>query len=228
MPAAPLPASQEPAPLDAPRSRGDLFWTFSLMALQGFGGVMAIVQRELVEKRRWISNVQFVEDWAVAQILPGPNVVNLALMIGGRYFGVGGALTALTGLLLFPTLAVLALAVGFGAVADWPSAQGALRGMGAVAAGLLTATGIKLMSALKVNVMGMRTCLALVALTFVAAALLHVPMVWLVFGLGLCSCLWAWRCLGLRARAEAARAQARAAAAPPPADAGQAPGAAEP
>jgi len=205
MSAAPLPAPEESAPLNAPRSRADLFWSFSWLALQGFGGVLAIIQRELVEKKRWMTTAQFVEDWAVAQILPGPNVVNLALMIGGRYFGVGGALSALTGMLLFPTLAVLALAVAFGAVADVPSAQGALRGMGAVTAGLLIATGIKLMSALKTNIMGPRLCLALAAASFVAVALLRVPMVWLVFGLGLLSCLWAWRCLGGRARAESAQ-----------------------
>ena len=65
-------------PLQQPRSKTDLFVSFTLLALQGFGGVLAVVQRELVEKKRWMTREQFVEDWAVAQILPGPNVVNLA------------------------------------------------------------------------------------------------------------------------------------------------------
>jgi chromate transporter len=211
MPPASPSAPEESAPLAAPRSRGDLFWTFSLMALQGFGGVMAVVQRELVEKKRWMSSAQFLEDWSVAQILPGPNVVNMSLMIGGRHSGAGGAMAALGGMLLFPTLGVLALAVAFGAMADWPSAQGALRGMGAVAAGLLTATGIRLMTALKANVMGLRACLALVALSFALVGLLRVPMVWLVFGLGPLSCLWGWRCIGLRAQAGAAGAKPKTA-----------------
>ena len=43
-----------------------------------------MVQRELVEKKRWMTNEEFVEDWAVAQIMPGPNVVNLSIMIGDR------------------------------------------------------------------------------------------------------------------------------------------------
>jgi chromate transporter len=196
-----LSVTEEPQPLNAPRSRADLFWSFSWLALQGFGGVLAVVQRELVEKKRWMSNAQFVEDWAVAQILPGPNVVNLALMIGGRYFGAGGAFSALAGMLFFPTLVVLAVAAAFGAVADLQAAQGALRGMGAVAAGLLMATGIKLMAALRLNVMGRRLCLALAALSFVAVALLRVQMIWLVLGLGPLSCLWAWRCLGVQAGA---------------------------
>jgi chromate transporter len=125
-----------------PQSRTDLFISFSILALQGFGGVLAVVQRELVEKKQWLTRDEFLEDWAVAQILPGPNVVNLSLMIGDRYFGFSGALAALAGMLAFPLLIVLALAALMGGVADAPAVQGALRGMGAVAAGLIAATGI--------------------------------------------------------------------------------------
>jgi chromate transporter len=53
----------------------ELYWAFTILALQGFGGVLAVVQRELVEKKRWLTTEEFVEDWAVAQIMPGPNVV---------------------------------------------------------------------------------------------------------------------------------------------------------
>ena len=70
-----------------PRSPADLFWSFTWLALQGFGGVLAVVQRELVEKKRWMTNEEFVEDWAVAQIMPGPNVVNLSLVTADRTFG---------------------------------------------------------------------------------------------------------------------------------------------
>jgi len=77
-----------------PASLRQLFWAFSALALQGFGGVLAVVQRELVERKQWLSQKEFLEDWAVAQILPGPNVVNLSLMWGGRYFGWRGACVA--------------------------------------------------------------------------------------------------------------------------------------
>jgi chromate transporter len=70
--------------------------------------VLAVVQRELVERKQWLTPEEFVEDWAVAQIMPGPNVVNLSLMIGDRYFGLRGALTALAGMLCVPLLVVLA------------------------------------------------------------------------------------------------------------------------
>ncbi|MES2952034.1 MAG: chromate transporter [Pseudomonadota bacterium] len=189
------PDSDAPAGAIHPRpaSKTDLFFSFSVLALQGFGGVLAIVQRELVEKKQWLTQEEFLEDWAVAQILPGPNVVNLSLMIGDRYFGFAGALAALAGMLTFPLVIVLALAAVFGGVADTAAAQGALRGMGAVAAGLIAATGIKLIGALKRNVMGLAVCWGFAVLSFVAIALLRVPLVWVLLGVGGLACTWAYR-----------------------------------
>ena len=192
----PLPARTATAERPRPASLGDLFWSFTWLALQGCGGVLAIGQREPVEKKQWLTREQFLEDWAVAQILPGPNVVNLSLMIGDRYFGLRGALVALAGMLTFPLLIVLLLAAVFTGISDSPGAQGALRGMGAVAAGLITATGLKLISALKTNVLGRVVCGALAVLTFIAVALLHVPLIWVLLGLGGLAWAWAYRQLG--------------------------------
>ncbi|MCF3971853.1 chromate transporter, partial [Pseudomonas aeruginosa] len=89
----------------------DLFVSFTVLALQGFGGVLPVVQRELVERKRWLTHEEFIEDWAVAQIMPGPNVVNLALTLGARWFGLRGALAAISGLLAMPLVLVLLLAV---------------------------------------------------------------------------------------------------------------------
>ena len=180
-------------PLAQPLSKTDLFNTFSRMALQGFGGVLTVVQRELVERKRWMTTAQFVEEWSVAQIMPGPNVVNLCLMIGGRYFGLPGALAALAGLLFLPLLLVLTLAIAFGGVSDSAYAQGALRGMGAVAAGLITATGLKLTSALPHNVMGLGACLVFAVLTFVGVGLLRLPLAWVLLGLGAVAGIFAYR-----------------------------------
>ncbi len=180
-----------------PQSKTDLFMSFSILALQGFGGVLAIVQRELVEKKQWLTLDEFLEDWAVAQILPGPNVVNLSLMIGDRYFGLAGALAALAGMLAFPLVVVLALAAVFGGIADTAAAQGALRGMGAVAAGLITATGIKLIAALRRNPMGLAVCWALAIATFIAIGLLRWPLLWVLLGIGGLASVWAYRQLGI-------------------------------
>ena len=90
-PAAPVPAPSVRRP--RPESLADLFLSFTVLALQGFGGVLAVVQRELVEKKRWMTREEFVEEWSVAQIMPGPNVINLAVGIGARHFGLRGAMT---------------------------------------------------------------------------------------------------------------------------------------
>ncbi|VWX63658.1 Chromate transporter [Burkholderiales bacterium 8X] len=190
------PASPAAAATDArpqPRSPRDLFVSFTWLALQGFGGVLAIVQREIVEKKRWLTNEEFLEDWAVAQVLPGPNVINLALMLGDRYFGLRGAMAALAGMLTVPLVVILALAVLYAQFAGNPQVAGALRGMGAVAAGLIAATGIKLLPALKRHPIGFGLCLGFVALVFVAIAWLRIPLGWVLLVVGGAACAWTWR-----------------------------------
>lgn len=176
-----------------PKSLADLFVSFTLLALQGFGGVLAVVQRELVEKKRWMTREEFVEEWAVAQIMPGPNVVNLSIMIGARYFGFKGAMAALAGMLTAPLVIVLLLAVVYAQFAAHPGLQGALRGMGAVAAGLIAATGLKLFGALQKNVLGLAICVALGMLCFVAIALLRWPLAYVLPGLGGVACWIAFK-----------------------------------
>lgn len=183
----------------APHSKTDLFVSFTWLAMQGFGGVLAVVQRELVEKKQWLTLDEFVEDWAVAQVLPGPNVVNLSLMIGGRHFGLAGALAALSGLLLAPTVLVLLIAAAVAGVAETPMAQGMLRGMGAVSAGLIAAVGIKLMAALKNNPMGRVTCMGIACVTFVAIGILRLPLAWVLLTLGPLASVWAAHCVKQRA-----------------------------
>ena len=181
------------APRPQPRDCADLFWSFTWLALQGFGGVLAVVQRELVEKKRWMTNDEFVEDWAVAQIMPGPNVVNLSIMIGERYFGWRGAMAALAGMLTFPLILVLVLAVVYAQFASQPAVAGALRGMGAVAAGLIAGMGLKLSSTLRKHPLGLAICVGLVALTVIAMAVLRWPLFWTLPSVGLLACVLTWR-----------------------------------
>ena len=187
------PAALRDQPHPQPASPTDLFVSFTWLALQGFGGVLAIVQRELVERKRWMTRDEFIEDWAVAQIMPGPNVVNLSLMVGSRYFGLKGALAALAGMLCVPLVVVLLLALLYAHYAAHPGVAGALRGMGAVSAGMIAATGLKLAGALTTNVLGLRTCAALGVLCFVAIALLRWPLVYVLLGLGSAASVMAYR-----------------------------------
>jgi chromate transporter len=176
-----------------PTSCTDLFVSFTLIALQGFGGVLAVIQREMVERKRWLSNEEFIEEWSVAQIMPGPNVCNLAMMIGQRHFGLAGAMSALAGLLTAPLIVVLVLALVYARYADMPAVQGALRGMAAVAAGLVAATGIKMSAALGKNVMPLVACVIIAVIGFVLLAWVRVPLAAVVFGLGGIGCVLAWR-----------------------------------
>ena len=190
------PASDLADGLLKPASVADLFFTFNRLALQGFGGVLAVAQRELVERKRWLSAAQFVETLSVGQVLPGPNIVNVSLMIGDRFFGLRGAFAALAGMLLVPSIVVLALTALYGQFADQPMVSGALRGMGAVAAGLIIATGIKLLNTLKTSALGLALCLGFAAVTFLTIAVLRWPLVWVVLGLGSVAVATAWQRLG--------------------------------
>lgn len=185
-------APAEP-PTTRPRDLRDLFFSFTWLALQGFGGVLAVVQRELVEKKRWMTREEFIEEWAVAQVMPGPNVVNLSIMLGARWFGLRGAFVALAGMLTFPLLVVLALALLYAGFASNPQVAGALRGMGAVAAGLIVATGLKLLPALRKSVLGPALCAILGLAAFAAIAWLRLPLAWVLLGLGAVGCTVAWR-----------------------------------
>ena len=176
-----------------PRSPGEIFRVCTRIALQGFGGVLPIIQREWVEKERWLTREQFLELLAVAQVMPGPNVVNLALIFGDRTFGLRGAMAGLGGMLLVPLGVVLVLTVGYMHYAAHPVVAGVLRGMGAAAAGLIFATGLKLLPALRRNAIGWSTSLAFVALMFGGIALAGVPLIWMLAGLGIVACALAWR-----------------------------------
>lgn len=160
----------------APQSPWQFAKACNRLALQGFGGVLVAAQHEFVERRGWLSPAQFVELLAIAQLLPGPNVINLAILLGERHFGWRGVLAALLGMLCLPL--VLALVV-VSLAQDWlhnPAVQGALRGMGLAAAGLLLGACWKLAQPLKHSALGPARAFALGALAFTLVGLLRLPL----------------------------------------------------
>ncbi len=181
------------APLRRPAGCGELFRAFNRLALQGFGGVLPVAHRTLVEQERWLSPQQFVELLTLGQVLPGPNIINMAIVIGDRFFGWRGALAACAGLLLVPMFIVLGLAIAYQQQAAHPAVAGALRGMGAVAAGLVIATGVKLARTVRGNPLGLPVCALIGISTFALVGALRWPMVWVVLGLGGLGMALAWR-----------------------------------
>lgn len=181
------------AALAQPRSKTELFVAFTLLALQGFGGVIAVAQRELCERRRWLTPQDFVTLLAGAQVLPGPNVCNLSLMIGDRFFGWRGALAALGGMIAAPMALLLLLAWLLGhaqALPGWEGPlQGALKGIAAVAAGQIVGTVLRLAAPLKNHVLGAPLSMGLAALAFALMALFKLPLLWVLLGLSGLTCV---------------------------------------
>jgi chromate transporter len=157
------------------QSRPDLralFLAFSSVGLSGFGGVLPFARRMLVEERRWMSAEQFNAQLGLCQFLPGPNVINLAVVVGKRYCGLAGAIVAPVGLLAGPFVIVLLLALLYDHYGSLAPVQSMLRGIAAVGCGLLFGMAWRMGAALKDKAY----FLPFTALTVAAIAGLRWPM----------------------------------------------------
>lgn len=120
-----------------------LFLLFSQLGLSSFGGgVSAWMHRAFVERRGWLGEAEFSAALALARIMPGVNVVNLAVLIGQRVRGPSGAAAAALGLLIGPSCVAVGLMIAYGALARSVVLQAAIEGVAAAAAGLLIAMGV--------------------------------------------------------------------------------------
>ena len=178
-----------PGPAPAPQRVGELFVTFAWIALRSFGGALGLIERTLVRDKRWLSAKEFLGLYAVSQVLPGPTGVSFCVLLGDRFFGLRGALAALAGFLLLPSLLVIGVAALFARYQHVPQWQGALHGMGAASAGLIVVTAARMAGSLR----GQRVGIAVASISFCAVALARVPVAMVVLGLGLLSVAWAWR-----------------------------------
>lgn len=123
----------------------DLFRSFLWIGATGFGGVLPTSMHELVRKRKWITPTEFTEMLALCQVLPGPNVINLAVVFGQRVGGGVGALIAICSMMLVPLIAVMTIATVYAGVSDDPRAGQAIRAIAGAAAGLVCAVTLRLL-----------------------------------------------------------------------------------
>lgn len=180
-----------PAP-ETPTTRPSvaaLFTGFLSLGLMGFGGVLPLTRRMVVEDRRWLSPAEFSELLGLCQFLPGGNVINLSVAIGLEFAGVAGALAALLGLLAAPTAIVVALGAVYARYQNDPALQHLFAGLAAAAAGLLIATAVKMARPL----MKKPVPLAIAAACFGAIALLRLPLLPTMLALAAFSILIRWR-----------------------------------
>ena len=163
-----------------PPGVSELFWTFTKMAAQAFGGVLPIAERTLVTDKKWLSQKDFVEMLAVAQAIPGPNIVNLSLMLGDRFQGWRGAFASAMGCLSIPIVLVSILTLLFQSFSEHPVTKGALLGMGAVSIGLVVAMGLRLLGSQSGYRIGWIALVGTVLAVGVGG--MSLPMTMLVFG----------------------------------------------
>ena len=153
-----------------------LFICFSKIGLSGFGGVLPWARRGLVEKDKLLSSEEFSAILGVCQIMPGPNVINMAVCVGSRFCGARGSLAAVGGLTLGPIFIVILLAVLYDHYSYLEYVKGALKGIAAVGVGLIAGTGLKMLK----DEFRYPPMLIVIALTIAAGAYFNLALGWVV------------------------------------------------
>ena len=172
----------------APRSATEIFLTFARIGASGFGGINFWIRRIVIQEKRWVTDEEYLEGLALGQILPGPNVYNLSVMLGYRFGGVRGAFAAIAGLIGAPLAFLVALGLLYQRYANVPVLERALTGMSAVAAGLLLANAAGIATALPKRFLPW----LFLALAFVGTGLLRWPLLYVMAGLAPFAMASAW------------------------------------
>ncbi len=157
----------------------DLFLVYGKIGLIGFGGINAWARRVLVEEKRWLTDQEYAETLGLGQVLPGPNALNAAIMVGDRFHGTAGAIAAPAAMFGGPLVLLAGLATFYDAYGQVPLVKGVLAGIAAAAAGMVIGTAAKMTQ--KLRPPPMLLAVGLVAL--VAAGVLRVPLHYTVIGL---------------------------------------------
>jgi chromate transporter len=170
----------------------ELFLGFLGISLSGFGGVLPWARQMLVERRQWLGEREFAEALALCQFLPGPNIVNLSIIVGSRFRGIPGALSAFTGLVGVPLVIMVACGALYTRYGELETLRGALAGLAAAAAGLIVAMAAKM--AMPLIREGQVAPLLFALAGFAAVGLLRLPLYWVVLALAPVSILYCyWR-----------------------------------
>ena len=151
-----------------------IFVAFCRLGVVSFGGGTAgWLYREIVERRRWINDTEFLSGAALGRLMPGSGGVNLTVQVGQHLHGGSGALAAVLGLLSGPLAIILALAAGYTRLGQNVTLHAVLDGIAAAAIGLTFATGLKLVRFGR----GSAGPLAVTAATVLSVGVLRWPMI---------------------------------------------------
>ena len=162
-------------------SGSQLFWVFTRIALTSFGGGLSgWLLREFVQNRKWMTQEEFLNGLSISQALPGVNVKNMAVWIGYRFLGWRGALIGFVGIIVPPAIVIVLLGAVFASLSRYPLTHVVLTGAAAAAVGLSLSMGITAARAVPRNAIP----IMIMAGTFVAVAILHWPLFWVVLVAG--------------------------------------------
>jgi chromate transporter len=151
---------------------GTLFYEFLKVSLLASGGGIVWAHRIAVDRRRWLSDAEFTDIVSVCQFLPGPNVVGIAVCVGARLRGLLGAIAATAGFILIPGIVGFSLGVLWFRHTGVAPLQNILVGISAAAAGMMIATGLRLLRTYRRRL----SALLFAALAFAAIAIGQFPL----------------------------------------------------
>jgi chromate transporter len=156
-----------------------LFFAFLKVAMYAFGGGFIWARRTVVDERRWLGDEEFADIVGLCQFMPGPNILGIAVCVGAKLRGFRGALAALAGFILVPWTIGFTLGALYLRHAHLPLLQHVLAGVAAAAAGLLIATGFRLLRPHRTR----PAAFLFAALAFAGMIFVRLPLVVVLVGL---------------------------------------------
>ena len=132
-----------------------LFWAFFKIGLFTFGGgyaMIAVIEREVVERKQWIKHNEFLDLIAIAESTPGPLAINSATYIGYKRFGILGSVFAMIGVVLPSFIIIFTISLFFDAFMQFEYVKYAFNGIQVCVAFLILSAGIKMLKKLEKKV----------------------------------------------------------------------------
>ena len=166
-----------------------IFTGFFMVGVRGFGGVLPWARRTIVEERKWLTTSEFAEVLSLCQFLPGGNIINVSVAVGSRFRGAPGAIAALLGLMLAPVAIVIGLGAVYDRYAEQPVVRRAFAGLAAAASAFVLTASLKIAAPLR----GRWLATAITVLTFLAIAVIRLPLPLAMPVLAVASVLVLWR-----------------------------------
>jgi chromate transporter len=164
-----------------------IFWTFFKIGSFTFGGGFAmipLIEREIVDKKKWITQSDMIDILTISQSFPGAVAVNTAIFIGRRVGGYIGALSALIGVILPSFLIIIIVAKIFEYISSIDAVIAALKGVSSAVIALLVVTALRVGKAsIKYKISPLITVIALILLLVIGIHPIYIVMLGIALGL---------------------------------------------